>query len=88
MDQKFGTGIDEAVDFIKQNTLPTEKIGVFPNSGILLFATSRSSASPVVQYLTGASVSPEDQNRIIQDFEKSKTNWIFLESASQREFAQ
>lgn len=72
--------VGAAVDFIKANVPPEEKILVLPMDPLYLFLGERDSAARQLVFFEHINVPEEQERKIITDLEKEKTAWVLISS--------
>ncbi|MBN1870084.1 MAG: hypothetical protein JW847_05875 [Candidatus Omnitrophica bacterium] len=77
-DPKWFQTVAGAVDFIKKNTRPDEKILVLPLDPIYLFLSGRDSAARQLVFFEHINITEPQQRDIISEMETNHANWAII----------
>ena len=81
-DPKWFQTVTSAVDFIKNNTHPNEKILVLPLDPIYLFLSGRDSATRQLVFFEHINIGEEQEQKIITEMEVNSANWAIISNRS------
>jgi len=74
------TAVTGAVDFIRNNVDPAEKILVLPLDPLYLFLSERDSATRQLVFFDHMNIPEEQERKIISQMEKGGANWAVISS--------
>ncbi len=79
-DPRWFQAVTGVVNFIKDNTLPDEKILVLPLDPLYLFLSQRDSAVRQLVFFEHINITQEQERKTIAEMESNRANWVLISS--------